>query len=157
MLLSEESNLKGVPRYLFLPLPVGSILVPRMMKLLCIQAFFFSQKEKFLKVWLEIVRLLTLKFIQYMITSYFQQNYKWESLCYVTRGNLNKQNTRCRDSHNRKRWSKRAHLRFLFLNQIMRTTISYFFLFSWPSDAGVNLIPNYIKYFLGWASSYPSK
>ena len=76
--------------------------------------FFPLRRKSSSKIWLEIVRLLTLKSIQYMITSYFPQNYKWESIRYVTRGNLNKQNTWCWDNHNRKRWSKCAHLLFFF-------------------------------------------
>ena len=61
--------------------------------------FFPLRRESYSKIWSEIVNLLTLKSMQDMITSYFQQNYKGESMCYITRGNSNKQSTQCSDSH----------------------------------------------------------
>lgn len=90
--------------------------------------FFLPKRESSSKMWSEIVNWLTLKCMQDMITFCFQQNYKGESMCYVTRGNSNKQETWCSDSHNWKRWLRYTHL--CYFNQVMRTTISWFFLFS---------------------------
>lgn len=87
--------------------------------------FFILKRESSSKMWSEIVNWLTLKCMQDMITFCFQQNYKGESMCYVTRGNSNKQKTWCSDSHNWKRWLRYTHL--CYFNQVMRTTISWFF------------------------------
>lgn len=62
----------------------GYILVPQMIKSQCVQAGFFFffplRRESYSKIWSEIVNLLTLKSMQDMITSYFQQNYKGDKL-----------------------------------------------------------------------------
>ena len=60
----------------------GYILVPQMIKSQCVQAVFFFplRRESYSKIWSEIVNLFTLKSMQEMITSYFQQNYKVDKL-----------------------------------------------------------------------------
>ena len=96
----------------------------------CKLVFFFFplRRESYSKIWSEIVNLLTLKSMQDMITSYFQQNYKGESMCYITRGNSNKQSTQCSDSHGWRRWLRNSNLCYFI--HVMRMTVSGFFLFS---------------------------
>ena len=132
MSIPEKNHLKDVLGYLFWPLQEAIFLYHRwwnhnVCKLVWF-FFFLLKRESSSKMWSEIVNWLTLKCMQDMITFCFQQNYKGESMCYVTRGNSNKQETWCSDSHNWKRWLRYTHL--CYFNQVMRTTISWFFLFS---------------------------